>query len=186
MNRMIHCESLLEHAAAVHFELSPDVAEFEAQPMELIYYDHNGKAYRYFPDFWVRRTDGSEFFVEVKPYSRLLGMRMRLKLSLVALRFKALGKEYRILTDRELHAEPRFSNYQILARCLNNRSRNGELKRAKRIVQNGRFTTLGELIENLCDVQTAYRLIIAGFIHVDHNQPLSPNSVITHVQQEVS
>ena len=51
----------------VSLDRSPDVLEWSSEEITIPYYDPTtGRVRRYFPDFWVRKKDGT-FLFEVKP-----------------------------------------------------------------------------------------------------------------------
>lgn len=49
-------------------DLDDNVLEWSSESVIVPYKDRtSGRFRRYFPDFWMRRYDGSEFLIEVKP-----------------------------------------------------------------------------------------------------------------------
>ena len=70
LNRMVHCESILERKAVHLFENSNLVVSFQEQPIQ-IWYAEEEKIKTYFPDFLLR-LEKSEGLIEVKPSSCLL------------------------------------------------------------------------------------------------------------------
>ncbi|WP_238382879.1 Tn7 transposase TnsA N-terminal domain-containing protein [Vibrio coralliirubri] len=59
-------ESDLEFDVCVHFEFSPQIVNFEAQPIGFEYFIE-GKRRRYTPDFLVTYKDSYQSFYEIKP-----------------------------------------------------------------------------------------------------------------------
>lgn len=62
---IIQCESHQERKLALLLERDPQVADYRSQPEVLRWYDVQGKAHSYVPDFQVWRRDGTIEFHEV-------------------------------------------------------------------------------------------------------------------------
>ena len=127
VGRMIQWESLLERDAILWFEYHPSVAMYAEQPRVLLYYDKAGQQHKYVPDFRIELRNGTTVEVEVKPFTKLADRDVAAKLACIALQYQQMGANYRILTEREIRAQPRFSVFTALHRaatqlvCLNAR-----------------------------------------------------------------
>ncbi len=115
---IVEWESLLERDAIRWFEYHPEVANFAAQPRIVHYYDLDARPHRYYPDFSVELNSGETFDVEVKPHAKLLNPNVASKLACVATRYLELGIRLRILTEREIRKEPRFSTLKAIHRSV--------------------------------------------------------------------
>ena len=52
-----------------YLDSNPNVLKWSSEPFPIQYYaEHDDKMHSYWPDFWLRMKDGSEYIIEVKPY----------------------------------------------------------------------------------------------------------------------
>lgn len=114
---VVQWESLLERDAIRWFEYHPEVQSYSGQPRIVYYYDLETQQHRYYPDFNVALHSGEEFDVEVKPHSKLQDPDISSKFACIATRYQELGMRFRILTEREIRMEPRFSTLRAIHRC---------------------------------------------------------------------
>lgn len=113
---LIGWESIHERDAILILEYTPEVKTFEEQPSEETYYLDDGTARKYYPDLRVDYADGRVVDIEIKPSQKLENPVLAEKLSLVARRYAQLNREFVVWTEREIRAEPRFSQYKALHR----------------------------------------------------------------------
>lgn len=109
-------ESLLEAANIQSKLLDPNVLEIEPQPLTITY-PLEGKLGRYTPDLLIRYRDRElPEIEEVKPYWKTQSERFRQWEMAVRPALEKTGAVFKIVTDRELLAEPRLTNLDILFR----------------------------------------------------------------------
>lgn len=113
LNRMVQWESPLERDAILHFEFSPGITSYQEQP-ELILYEHDGEAKKYYPDFALTLKNGDLIHVEVKPVAKLLSPRLVSKLNAIIDRYDNHQACFRLLTDQFLRQEPKLRNLNSL------------------------------------------------------------------------
>jgi hypothetical protein len=104
-------ESQLEGGLFRLLELSPFVLSYEVQPsrerMPL------GDAFvDYIPDLRVFLENGSEWWVEVKPASKLSIHSVKQKLSAASIHFPATNRNFLVVTDELIWREPLAANLQ--------------------------------------------------------------------------
>lgn len=117
LGRLVGWESLHERDAIRLVEYDPTVASYEEQPSEEIYYEVSGKARRYYPDLRVHYRNGRVVDIEVKPRQKLEDPRIEAKFKRIQKRYKELGRRFEIWTEREIRAEPRFSEVARIHRA---------------------------------------------------------------------
>ncbi|MGB2221962.1 Tn7 transposase TnsA N-terminal domain-containing protein [Neptunomonas sp.] len=108
-------ESALEFDTCFHFEYSPDVISFEAQP-EGFYYSFNGKELPYTPDFLVVDKVNGTRFVEVKPVTKTANPDSREKCICRQERAIELGAPAILVTERQIRLNPILNNLKLLHR----------------------------------------------------------------------
>lgn len=114
---MVGTESLLERDAALVLEYSHEVLRYEGQPRVVVYYSDEGKPHSYIPDFDADYIDETTIDIEVKPSAKLLDPKLQKKYELIAERYRQLGRRFELWTEREIRAEPRFSNIREVHRA---------------------------------------------------------------------
>jgi hypothetical protein len=114
MGQMVPFESLLEQDYLYWLDYALEVERFEAQPLQMEY-QHEGRTYRYTPDFQLVQA-GRSVLVECKP-DRLTDQAANQR------KFKAAGDwcrqrdwEFRLVTDRQLRAGFGLQNIKLLTR----------------------------------------------------------------------
>lgn len=119
LNRRVQFESLLELHAALILEFSPGVIRYQEQP-ELIHYEIDGAIRSYVPDFEVELVNHKLLHLEVKPEAKLRTATLQKKFSSINIRYLQHPAQFMVLTDREIKAEPLYSNLELLFRGLQN------------------------------------------------------------------
>ncbi|MEZ8295544.1 TnsA endonuclease N-terminal domain-containing protein [Vibrio splendidus] len=175
-------ESDLEFDACFHFEFSPQIITFEAQPIGFEYFIE-GKVHRYTPDFLVTYKDSYQSFYEIKP--KHIAEKDEFKEKFRAQKEQALGcgKDLHVLTDDDIQIYPLLDNLRIIHRyaCderLNSIQRNilnlfkkyGEL-RIEQVVQYSSVHS-SQLLPSL------YDLIARQLLSIDMHQPIGWQSPI--------
>lgn len=115
MDSIMTVESALEFDTCFHFEYSPDVISFEAQP-EGFYYSFNGKELPYTPDFLVVDKVNGTRFVEVKPVTKTANPDFRERFICRQERAIELGAPVILVTERQIRLNPILNNLKLLHR----------------------------------------------------------------------
>ena len=115
MDSIMTVESALEFDTCFHFEYSPDVISFEAQP-EGFYYSFNGKELPYTPDFLVVDKVNGTRFVEVKPVTKTANPDFRERFICRQERAIELGAPVISVTERQIGLNPILNNLKLLHR----------------------------------------------------------------------
>ena len=115
MDSVMTVESALEFDTCFHFEYSPDVISFEAQP-EGFYYGFMGKELPYTPDFLVVDKEHGTRFIEVKPVAKSANTDFRAKFICRQERAAALGIPVILVTERQIRLNPILNNLKLLHR----------------------------------------------------------------------
>ncbi len=76
-NRVLDCESYLEFRHLLWREVDPHILALCERPSPRIQARIHGQSLTYTFDAWIRRRDGQELFIEVKPRARLEGQEPR-------------------------------------------------------------------------------------------------------------
>ncbi len=113
-NCMCLVESSLEYDACFHFEYSPKIKCFEAQPLGFMY-EFEGKSNRYTPDFLLTNTSNKQQLIEIKP-------KYKTESSDFIARFtqkrktarEDLGIDLVLVTDAQICIEPMLDNLKLL------------------------------------------------------------------------
>lgn len=113
--RLVHCEGLLELDAAYLFEAHPRVALYREQPAPVLFPDGE-RIRRYTPDFELTLDSGTLIWVDVKPARSLADEAIRRKLRCIQDHMRRCERQFLVLTDEELQAEPRQSNVRTIWR----------------------------------------------------------------------
>lgn len=112
MRRSVAYESLLECDYLWLLDFEADVAVFEEQPLT-IGYIHEGKTYRYTPDFHVRQA-GQDLLVECKPLALVDIDDNRRKFAAAEAWCAAHGHQFRVVTERQIRGGSRLANVKFL------------------------------------------------------------------------
>ena len=108
-------ESSLEFDACFHFEFSPSIAAFEAQPLGYEY-EFDNRICRYTPDFLLTHTDGTQKFIEVKPQSKIADEDFRARFIEKQTIAKQDGRDLILVTDKQIRVYPTLNNLKLLHR----------------------------------------------------------------------
>jgi hypothetical protein len=177
-NRMVGWESFHERDAILLLEYHPEVVRFEAQPTEETYYDGLGELHRYVPDLQAVFADGRELFIEVKPMRAFEDATVRAKLGAIARRFEEQGRNFRVMTSEDIRRQPLFGNLQrIHAGC-----KPGTVRPSPDDVlaafDGASAMRFGPLAAALGGESRVFRLLRAGELRVDLEQPLTDDSMV--------
>jgi hypothetical protein len=180
LGRMVACESLLEGDLVLLLEFSPGVLFYQEQPARIEYWD-GGQMREYFPDFEICLIDGTQAHLEVKPLARLVKPKIASKFRAIAKHYQQLGKQFRIVTERELHREPLRTNLRKLS-YLRGRARR-ELPTTDVL-----FRILGDDPRPLAFVEAnigqspTWQLLALGRLACDLTRAITPNTLVTLTQ----
>ena len=115
MDSIMTVESALEFDTCFHFEYSPNIISFEAQP-EGYYYNYLGKTLPYTPDFLVVDKVKGMRFIEVKPLSKVSDSEFREKFICRQRDAQALGVPVVLVTEKQIRLNPILNNLKLLHR----------------------------------------------------------------------
>ena len=125
LNRMVHCESILERDAANLFEKSNFVLLYQEQPLLISYFD--GEEIKdYFPDFLLS-LENIHVFIEVKPSSKLAKPEIIKKFNAIKDHFANNKMFFLILDEHLLKAKNSLDQFE---RLVNSIQTKGEHKNA--------------------------------------------------------
>lgn len=107
-------ESSLEFDACFHFEYSPKIKAFEAQPIGFMY-DFEGKSNRYTPDFLLTNISNKQQFVEIKPQKKVINPDFRARFTEKQKVAKnEFGLDLILITDSQICVGPVLDNLKLL------------------------------------------------------------------------
>ena len=106
--RLIEVEGELEKDYCYHLEFSTDVVGYEPQP-ESISYILDGETRTYTPDFSVLYSDKTIHLVEIK-FEEFVTEDVIRVLDAVAEKVAVQGIKVRLVTEKDIRKEPRYSN----------------------------------------------------------------------------
>jgi hypothetical protein len=115
MKTVFTVESFLEFDTCFHFEYSPDVLSFEAQPLGFKY-QFDEKECAYTPDFLVVDKKHGERFIEVKPLDKTINKEFRLRFAAKQQQSLILGKPLILVTEQQIRINPILNNLKLLHR----------------------------------------------------------------------
>lgn len=115
MKTVLTLESSIEFDACFHFEYSPEIASFEAQP-EGFYYPFKGKTLPYTPDFKVVTQQQEKQFIEVKPVEKILNPDFRERFLARQRAAHDQGVPLLLVTERQIRIYPILGNLKLLHR----------------------------------------------------------------------
>lgn len=173
-------ESGLEADAYRIFDFDPSVMSYRTQPF-VVNYRTDGRIVPSYPDAEIKRSDGTFEIVQIKTqtsYRKYLieNHRFRLERDL----FEGLGWSYRVLTEVEIRAEPRYSNIKLLRHYRNRVLPNATVDIVQAMVKRGAGATIRSIIKNakpsgLHEVDI-YGMIARNQIRIDLSEPIGPDT----------
>lgn len=180
LGRMVACESLLEGDLVILLEFSPGVLSYQEQPARIEYWD--GERMReYFPDFEVCLTDGTLSHLEVKSSARLAKPKIAAKYRAIAKHYRRSGKQYRIVTELELHREPLRTNVRKLGYLCGRTSR--ELPTTDVLCRMlGHDPRPLAFVEACMGQSATWQLLAIGRLACDLTRVITPNTLVSVVQ----
>jgi hypothetical protein len=109
-------ESSIEFDACYHFEYSPDVKTFEAQPIGFKY-KFNGRICKYTPDFKIEFVDNRlPVYIEIKPFSKTFKSDFRERYECRQIAAAQMNVPLVLITQKEIRQKPLLENLKILHR----------------------------------------------------------------------
>lgn len=107
-----YCESRLEASSGLVKEFNREIKSYVTQPTS-IFYQRDGKRYRYTPDSLVKTIHGKYYFEEVKPIWLIHTEKFQRKYSFLIKHFeRVIG--YPLIINPVLEASNTIANYEIL------------------------------------------------------------------------
>jgi hypothetical protein len=113
MRRMVQFESTLERDLIYLLDFDPQVAEFEEQPLKIVY-QHEGKRLSYTPDFQAVSTNGRIVLLECKPHYFVSREENQRKFSAAQAWCAERGWLFQVVTDKQLQTGYRVQNVKLL------------------------------------------------------------------------
>jgi hypothetical protein len=177
MRRMIGCESLLERDAAQLFEFHPYVLSYFEQPCKEIVYDESGEQHVYTPDFLLEFANSTTCFVEVKPQEKLRCPILCQRIRDIERSFGIRNLSFRLLTEVELHRNPRFETIHLLRSVSKNPPAPEVMKKVEtelRLSSSLRYGVLKQMIGET----DALRIIAKGRLVINFDEPLTEETLL--------
>lgn len=115
MNTVFTVESSLEFDTCFHLEYSSAVKEFETQPLGY-YYEFEGRACPYTPDFRVVDHHGNAGFIEVKPCDKVAAPDFLNRFPFKQQKALVLSSPLKLITERQIRIDPILGNLKLLHR----------------------------------------------------------------------
>src|SRR5260221_3739743 len=112
MGSMIAYESLIELDLLYFLDYEREVEVFEEQPLTIDYF-HDGKTYRYTPDFHVIKT-GQHWLLECKPRRLISSEENQRKFAAAEEWCQQNGWIFAVITEEQLRAGHRLRNVKTL------------------------------------------------------------------------
>ncbi len=178
LDRVVQCESVLEHEAFLLLDVCPSVQAFSEQPVQ-IQYILNNELRRHIPDFAVL-MEGRVSFVEIK-FAKDVDEEVSIRTRWLGNRLGSLGVDYYLLTENQLRSGAQIHN----AVCVLRRARHTicevqllsmleRLRSAERLP----LSSFGWSIADSFDAIGVAKLIMSGHAAIDQNVPLSDRSCV--------
>ena len=159
-------ESQLEGAFFRLLELSPEVTSYTAQPSEERI-PFGSTFITYYPDLRVLLADGREWWFEVKPYTRLQIVSVKQRLDASAAHFDATGRNFTVVTDELIEAQPLAANLKVLMYYRRGPMfSNAQGDEVREILNTDAPETISELKAIFGEME-AWRLLGLGIVGID-------------------
>lgn len=170
LDRVVHCESILEVDAVLRLDIHPEVTSYAEQPVRLQYLEA-GKWRRHIPDFAVLTTAGELVLLEVK-FERDLSDEVRRRTGKLQNMLAKLGVNYRLITQREIQQGNILQNAHRLLRRARHTVSDAQLLRTVETLRRSRDLPLAAFGWNTPNSQEAVciaQLILRGHVafHID-------------------
>lgn len=180
MGKTVWFESQIERDYIYLLEFDGDVLSYQEQP-ERVRYTREGRTHTYTPDFLVRRTDGEQL-VEVKPEEQLAREENVALFRSIAPVIREQGREFLVVTDRIIRAQPRLENIKLLWRYARVPIIPRHHLYCQHLLGDGRQVSLAEMFDffrsKRVPLETAYALLYRGVIGTDITRPVSHSSMV--------
>jgi hypothetical protein len=139
----------------------------------------DGVHHRHYPDIRVITTSGTEFW-EVKVRSDANSPDVMRRTALLSAALPALGFTYRMILAESLCQEPMLGNISQLLRFGHKPVPLIEKEQIRQAFIQSSFLLWRAFAENSNPEYKyfASRLILEGFLDIDHDQPLNGNSIV--------
>lgn len=170
------CESMLEGMFIRLCEISPLVGSYEVQPAFVTLAIDDG-AECYIPDVRVKFVSGAEGWFEVKPAVRLKSSRVSRRMLAAKAHFAQFGRQFHVVTDEQLNAQPRASNVLELMYHRREPLTYVEHDNYHRQLTSERPESLADMC-SLLGNDDAWRLLGLGVVGVDLEKPILHEATI--------
>jgi hypothetical protein len=176
--------SFLELDALCLIDLTLWIVAIHAQPRSFEY-RLDGERHKYTPDLIALLADGREFALEVKYYDDACSPKNRARWPAIKAALAHEGLGLKILTDRHIRKEPRYSNTIDLQAYRTMRPEEGGLaSRIDEALCKTKQLTLRDIFRNSNDAQFAHDTVMALIVHrhlwVDLDLPIDLETVVCH------
>ena len=178
LNRVVQCESALEHEAALLLDVSPAVHAYAEQPARIHYRDqHTWRSH--IPDFVAFVADRISF-IEIK-FERDVDGEVRHRTALMQERLAALDAGYCLMTERHVRQGNHVQNAQrVLRRARHTITEVQRLATLEKLrgVQRVPLAAFGWCVADSHDAVGIAQLIMSGHAATDGHGPLSDRSCV--------
>ena len=176
-------ESALEYDACFHFEYSPNIKSFEAQPLGF-HYVYEDRKFPYTPDFLLHYNDGGQKYLEIKTAKELSKLEVRQRFEMKKLAAVQRGVELIAVTENQIRVFPILDNLKLLHRYSGFQSLSDLHTRVIDLVRRTGNLKVSQLVEFLmmsaCEVLSVVaRLLCLGRLFTNLTESsLSLNSML--------
>lgn len=175
---LVPWESQIEKAYFEWLEVDPDILKFRSQPRTFKWTN-----IRYTPDALVTDCKGS-FFVEVKPDSVFSDSHAMERLDAIGSNMKLENYDFRLVTERDIFAEPLRSNVTTIMRHrrVSLGSTFLQLLNSDAFLKPQILGNLGWLEDSNMFIQMC-AAIAQGLLEADLRAPLSSDSILNYKRE---
>lgn len=183
LNRMVEYESLLERDALYLFEYSPGIVSFQEQPA-IIFYEHDCKTRKYYPDFELIFRAGKPLHVEIKPKIKLQSYKIAKKFEAIHRHYQSHDANFLILTDALIKQKPLLKNLKTIAKAKTIPKNFDRIIKDSEIVIKDNPCLSFNAFSRLIGYANALSLLGRHFVFCDLYQPLTSPSNFVRLPRE--
>lgn len=178
LDRVVQCESALEHEASLLLDVIPAVQAFSEQPVRL-HFPPEVMWISHIPDFAVLLADRL-IFVEIK-FEKDVDPEVKERTLYLERQLAALGADYRLITDRHLRQGDQAQNaLRVLRRARHAISEIQLLATLEklRVLERAALGAFGWSVPDSQEATSIARLIMSGYADFDTQGPLSDRTSV--------
>lgn len=184
-NCQVHWESQLERDAFILHEADPSVLAYREQAAKLSF-PWEDRLTTHVPDLLVKTSTGL-IFREIKSEADAEDPFIRDRAQYLSKALPLYGYQYQLLTEQEIRRRPRLDNAELLVRYSRFPVPQADLESALATVEKHEGQVAWADIEHGCfgdySIATACQLILAGALHLNLAQTLTPGSTVSRAHQ---